>query len=319
MVCMLPLRDIVIFGEVSRSLRQVEREFTRGKMVFPLGPTLDCFRGSINNVVEVEKNSGLCRKSSRPGMATLLGNERLDVYTCYWEVRVETFQGVRLEIGVGSRGCVATGGLNANECWVFDCFGRAKHAGRIRGYGCKIHEGDIVGVLLDATARSLSFFLNGICMGTAFRNVRFLDGRGLYPLVVLPSITGEAIQLCRWPGSSISFPASSNGLLDSKKDWKPSAHKHPDDRHIIVETSDPQVLFRIGGLDPYTTTVGMLKEELVGLSSDMENFVPGQLALRTRGSLLTDDSMLLSAVGVTFGLGGAQLLDIFLYVPHLIS
>lgn len=51
----------------------------------------------------------------------------------------------------------------------------------------------------------------------------------------------------------------------------------------------------------------------------MELFTPGQLALRTQGALLTDDSVLLSAAGVTFGSRGAQLQDVFLYVPHLIS
>lgn len=51
----------------------------------------------------------------------------------------------------------------------------------------------------------------------------------------------------------------------------------------------------------------------------MELFTPGQLALRTQGALLTDDSVLLSATGVSFCSRGSQLQDIFLYVPHLIS
>lgn len=51
----------------------------------------------------------------------------------------------------------------------------------------------------------------------------------------------------------------------------------------------------------------------------MEEFTPGQLALRTKGALLTDDLVLLSAAGVSFGSRGAQLQDIFLYIPHLIS
>lgn len=52
---------------------------------------------------------------------------------------------------------------------------------------------------------------------------------------------------------------------------------------------------------------------------EMELFTPGQLALRTQGELLTDDSVLLSETGVSFGSRGSQLQDIFLYVPHLIS
>lgn len=51
----------------------------------------------------------------------------------------------------------------------------------------------------------------------------------------------------------------------------------------------------------------------------MEIFTGGQLALRTKGTLLTDDSALLCTTGVSFGSRGAQLQTIYLYVPHLIS
>lgn len=45
-------------------------------------------------------------------------------------------------------------------------------------------------------------------MGTAFRNVRAPDGEGLYPLVVLPSISDEAVTMKRHPGGGrASFPA----------------------------------------------------------------------------------------------------------------
>lgn len=51
----------------------------------------------------------------------------------------------------------------------------------------------------------------------------------------------------------------------------------------------------------------------------MELFTPGQLALRILGGLLTDDSTLLSEAGLSFDSRGAQLQNIYLYVPHLIS
>ena len=51
----------------------------------------------------------------------------------------------------------------------------------------------------------------------------------------------------------------------------------------------------------------------------MDLFTPGQLALRTKGVLLADDSALLSTLGVSFSSRGSQLQEICLYVPHLIS
>lgn len=45
--------------------------------------------------------------------------------------------------------------------WVIDCYGRACHGDRIRGYGCKLKAGDTVGVLLNSADNSLSFFVEG--------------------------------------------------------------------------------------------------------------------------------------------------------------
>lgn len=47
------------------------------------------------------------------------------------------------------------------QCWVFDCFGRALHGSRVRGYGCKFKDGDVLGVLLNTADNSLYFFMQG--------------------------------------------------------------------------------------------------------------------------------------------------------------
>lgn len=45
-------------------------------------------------------------------------------------------------------------------------------------------------------------------MGTAFRNVRPPPGEGLYPLVVLPSLENETVELVRSPkAGGVLFPA----------------------------------------------------------------------------------------------------------------
>lgn len=48
----------------------------------------------------------------------------------------------------------------------------------------------------------------GVCMGTAFRNVRAPAGLGLYPFLFLPSVAHETVRLLRRPeGDSALFPA----------------------------------------------------------------------------------------------------------------
>lgn len=316
-VCLLEQRDIVSLGMTSRTLHDLEQEFVIGRQAFPLGPAVDDRHGNEGNAVEVDTDTMVCRKTVRPGMGTVLAKERLDLMTCYWEVKIEAFSGVRLEIGVATRRCIRRGGLDKDEYWAFDCYGRARHGSRIRGYGCKVKAGDVIGVLLNTADNSLSFFLHGECMGTAFRNVRAPVGLGLYPLLVLPSVARETVQLLRHPeGDSALFPAPVRELLATKRAWRPRKHEH--DHSVIVETYDAQVIHRFRGMDPGITTVGGLKEALVTCQG-LTLFTPGQLALRSKGALLTDDSALLSAVGVSFGSHGAQLQDIYLYVPHLIS
>eukprot|EP00752_Nemacystus_decipiens_P016796 g15032.t1 len=321
--CLLRQRDVVLLGATCRLLREMERRLANGQEAFPLSPTVDEHRGNEDKAVHVDTETGILRKTPRPGMGTIMANERVDKMTCYWEVKIEAFTGVRLEIGVATRRSIYRGGCNKDECWVFDCFGRACHGARVRGYGCKLKAGDVLGVLLNTADNSLSFFVQGECMGTAFRNVRPpAPDLGLYPLIVLPSVAHETVRLtsCAASGgaasSSFSFPAPVGPLLATKRTWQ--ARPHPNDFDIIVETYDAQVIHRLPGLDPARTTVGGLKEALVKCN-EMELFTPGQLALRTQGALLTDDSVLLSATGVSFGSRGSQLQDIFLYVPHLIS
>lgn len=45
---------------------------------------------------------------------------------------------------------------------MFDCYGRACHGARVRGYGCKLKAGDVLGVLLNTADNSLSFFVQGV-------------------------------------------------------------------------------------------------------------------------------------------------------------
>lgn len=42
-----------------------------------------------------------------------------DLMTCYWEVKIEAFSGVRLEIGVATRRCIRRGGLDKDEVRIY--------------------------------------------------------------------------------------------------------------------------------------------------------------------------------------------------------
>lgn len=56
--------------------------------------------------------------------------------------------------------------------------------------------------------RLLCMVFEGVCMGTAFRNVRAPQGLGLYPLIVVPSVARETVRLLRHPeGEPALFPA----------------------------------------------------------------------------------------------------------------
>lgn len=48
-------------------------------------------------------------------MGTYNRSTTADLMTCYWEVKIEAFTGVRLEIGVATRQSIYQGGLDKKE------------------------------------------------------------------------------------------------------------------------------------------------------------------------------------------------------------
>lgn len=65
---------------------------------------------------------------------------------------------------------------------MIDCYGRACHGTRRRGYGCKLKAGDVLGVLLNTADDSLSFFIKGMHLDDDSED-------DLYTLVLLMSST----------------------------------------------------------------------------------------------------------------------------------
>jgi hypothetical protein len=48
----------------------------------------------------------------------------VDVYSCYWELRLDCFAGRRCEVGVCLGSAVTSSGLDKARAWYVDCWGR---------------------------------------------------------------------------------------------------------------------------------------------------------------------------------------------------
>ncbi|KAG5174950.1 hypothetical protein JKP88DRAFT_203998 [Tribonema minus] len=295
----------------------------------------------------LKTDRGKLSRASRPGSGVITGRDRVDGLSCYWEVELQHFTGLRLEIGVCSAAAVPDGGLGGSSgdsgcvdrahTWTFDCAGRARHGAVTKAYGASLPAGAVVGVLFNARAATLTFFCDGVCMGVAHHQVRAAaaasargrGGGGLYPIVIIPSVTGERVAV-RAPRSRGALPGHIPSLLATRHAWRPPTPPIPGSpRCLIVETFSAAVNYRVplpgctvggsgcgGGCSGCGgATVRDLKQ-LLAQDEHLKAFAiePSCLQLSSGGALLCDDSKTLDEVGIRFGENGAQLQDVFLYV-----
>eukprot|EP01133_Synstelium_polycarpum_P016675 gene16675-19817_t len=124
------------------------------------------------------------------------GSQRIDSGCTYWEIIIEALNfnqtGFHLVIGVIPESfTVWQSYLTSNGGWGYLADGRkANNSGNGIPYAKGFVQGDRIGVLLDMNERTLSYYLNGVYQGVAFRNI----DQPVYPGVSL--LTG---------GQSISF------------------------------------------------------------------------------------------------------------------
>eukprot|EP01111_Echinosteliopsis_oligospora_P013558 TRINITY_DN4890_c0_g1_i1.p1 TRINITY_DN4890_c0_g1~~TRINITY_DN4890_c0_g1_i1.p1 ORF type:complete len:310 (+),score=54.09 TRINITY_DN4890_c0_g1_i1:35-931(+) len=96
---------------------------------------------------------------------------------CYWEISIDRLcihqTGFHVVIGaIPSSFNYWHTYLSCNGGWGYLADGRKSHnSGNGEAYGSKYVEGDIIGVLVDMNAHSITFFRNGVSQGVAFNNV----------------------------------------------------------------------------------------------------------------------------------------------------
>ena len=109
----------------------------------------------------------------------------------------------------GPKQWVGTGG---SWGYIAGTGGRCHHAAKSEAYGEKYHEGDVIGVVMDFDARTLSFSRNGVSQGVAYDDL-------VGPVHVTASLTAtdSALELLPFPLSGVdagdSSAASQQALL----------------------------------------------------------------------------------------------------------
>ena len=81
----------------------------------------------------------------------------VDVYSCYWEIRLDCFSGRRCEVGVVVSGAVTSSGIDKARAWFFDCWGRKVHQQKMEEYGGKMP----AGACLNSAAELYRFLASG--------------------------------------------------------------------------------------------------------------------------------------------------------------
>ena len=152
-----------------------------------------------------EKNSRIATKINKNGWSTIIGNTPLPqnkVTSWYIKILASwSINGCRIFIGVAPSNINQNEGYNCG--WYFDCCNSTLHSGpphnyRGKEYGPRkeneqyVHTGDNVGVVMDTAKGELSFVVNGVNLGVAYKGIP-LD-KPLVPCVLL-----------YWGGDSVHF------------------------------------------------------------------------------------------------------------------
>jgi len=290
----LDLREASQMACTCSWLRLVCTMVRQSDLVLPLGPTVNMELSNHSQVLDIDTKAQTVRKNMKPGISFVLGKEPVSTCSTYWEIRLDQFTSHRCEIGVAVRPVVTSCGFNKSYTWVFDCFGHVTANYVSQEYGGKMRTGDMVGVLYDAAADTLSFFDNGRCMGVAFEGLigQHKGAYGpLFPIVILEK-----------PEEQVTLQAGAAG-------WCPAPH--PDDGKLIIGSRWGTFRCKlVPGM-----TVGALKNTL----APQCGYPASQLALRSAGRELSSEGAELAALGIDFGRYGVQRQEVVVYVPHEVS
>ena len=110
------------------------------------------------------------------------------------------------------------------------------HGNDVASYGGMMREGDVIGILYDRAADTLTFLQNGVSMGPAFSGLSGKDERRLlYPVIHFPFFPLDTIRIMQ-PGAedvaSATRDAQSCCDGDDKDTMQWEAPPHPDDGKV---------------------------------------------------------------------------------------
>lgn len=303
------------FGATCRRFRACIRLYKGGGCAMRRVLSPDVWRSSrVGEGVGVcgDGNGGLVLEKMRaPGDAFLVFGEDITLFSSYWEVKIDVFEGRLLEIGVTTHHGLRHGSVERRSSWSFDCFGRVSLAGQRSVYGRQMQAGDVVGILFDVSEpQSITFFDNGISMGSLPVVPR--DDGGLFPFVYMPHHPGEK---CAVPRLHSRVPINIPMLRATEGTWmKPHGLKY--DNKVIVLTWDERTWYALD-VNPARTTV----EELFDLMEVLHHHPVDLFELIAGGKRLDNSpDVTLEEAGICIDeKTGTHAIDILLSMPHVVS
>jgi hypothetical protein len=124
--------------------------------------------------------------SSSNNDTTTYGTIAINSGKFYWEYTITACSGgASIALGVSKDTSRSTGGAwGANDVFVYQSGGNKYGNGTSGSYGATYTTGDVIGVALDMTGYTLTFYKNGVSQGTAFSSTQ------ISPYILVPMFYG---------------------------------------------------------------------------------------------------------------------------------
>ncbi|GAB5373267.1 hypothetical protein AAMO2058_001735900 [Amorphochlora amoebiformis] len=265
-------------------------------------------------------------KKSGAGLGWIVNTKPSNPFMYYWEVEIISFSSPRLDIGfiplcpsdIDGSQCAAQTHYSRSSAYLFDGLGRISHEKKRSSYGCKLKNGDMIGVLLTANG-DLRYIYNGYSMGIAFRGLQVSSTSGirLFPYVCLSVKEADGVRIHSSPPiKMLRKPRLPMALYDALSTWKDGEWSepppHPDDGKVIIEgfLLGPGSRFLI----PWRSfeTSGDLLEILSGITK----YRTDQLGLMIDGKHVLKSDVKLE---LKIGKSGVNMAKVMVYPSHLVS
>lgn len=194
------------------------------KISAPPDYTLALYAPWPNVPSATDRNSGLLgTKVLTTRNVNLWGSVRAATGYCagswYWEVRVDASPGDTVMLGVGTsvakNGVGNYVGIDVEGYGYFSFNGNQYHTAVNTAFGATYGAGDLIGVLLNATAHTVQFFKNGVSQGT----ITLPTGKTWFPMFSLFNVGDQVTvnlgdSIFQYPPAPTVNGLASNAMLD---------------------------------------------------------------------------------------------------------